>query len=52
MIDFIIAGAIYLTMMFIVLFSLSFVTIGITYAMATGFKRLLHWNRTTQLALK
>lgn len=52
MIDFIIAGAIYLAMMFIVFFCLSFVTIGITYAMTAGFKRCLHWNRAQQLGLK
>jgi len=52
MIDFIFAGVIYLTVMFVVLFCFSFVTIGITYATAAFIRRCLNWIRQPHLAMK
>jgi hypothetical protein len=39
MLDFIIAGALYITLLFILLFCISFVTIGIAYAIAIFMRR-------------
>jgi len=52
MIDFIIAAVLYLALMFVVFFSLSFVTIGIAFALAGFLKRCLNWFRSPSLALK
>ena len=52
MIDFIVAGIVYLVVMFVVFFCLSFVTIGITYAVAGFARRFLSWFREPGLALK
>ena len=52
MIDFILAGILYLTLMFVVFFCLSFVTIGITLTTAAFFKRCLQWFRPMHYALK
>ncbi len=52
MIDFIIAGIIYLLVMFVVFFCFSFVTIGITYAVTTFARKCLSWLRQPDLALK
>lgn len=52
MIDFIVAAALYLGLMFLVFFCLSFITIGITYAVADGVKRCVHWFRPPDVALK
>jgi hypothetical protein len=52
MIDFILAGMMYLAIMFAVLFCFSFVTIGITYAAASFMRRCLHWVRQPHLATK
>ncbi len=52
MIDFIIAGALYLMLMFALFFSLSFVTIGVFYAAAVCIKRCMHWFRPPGLVLK
>jgi hypothetical protein len=52
MTDFIIAAALYLVLMFVVFFCLSFVTIGITYALAGFVKRCVHGFRPPDLVLK
>lgn len=52
MIDFIIAAVMYLALMFVVFFSLSFVTIGITYAVTGFVRRCMHWFRSPGLVLK
>lgn len=52
MIDFIIAGMVYLLVMFVVFFCLAFVTIGINYAVAMFARRCLNWLRQPDLALK
>ena len=52
MIDFIIAAVLYLALMFILFFCLSFITIGITYAAAAFLKRCMHRFRSPSLALK
>jgi len=52
MIDFIFAGIIYLVLMFTVLFCFSFVTIGITCAMAAFIRRCVDWIRQPHLVLK
>jgi hypothetical protein len=52
MIDFIIAAALYLVLMFVVFSCLSFVTIGIMYALAGFAKRCMHGFRSPDLVLK
>ena len=52
MIDFVLAGIMYLALMFAVLFCFSFVTIGITYAAASFIRRCLHWVRQPNYVLK
>jgi hypothetical protein len=52
MIDFVLAGLMYLGLMFTVLFCFSFVTIGITYAAATCVRRCLQLVRQPNFALK
>lgn len=52
MIDFIIAAALYLALMFVLFFCLSFVTIGITYATAAFVRRCVNRFRSPDLALK
>lgn len=52
MIDFVLAGLMYLALMFAVLFCFSFVTIGITYAAASFIRRCLQWVRQPYLAMK
>ncbi len=51
MIDFIIAAVLYLGLMFVVFFSLSFLTIGITYAFATFVRRFIGGGRSGDLVL-
>ena len=46
MIHFILAGMLYLGIMFVVAFSLSFVTIGISFSVATCVKRCFMPSRT------
>ena len=52
MIDFIIAGILYLGVMFVVFFCLSFITIGITYATAAFARRCFGRLQHPDLALK
>ena len=52
MVDFIIAGILYLSIMFVVFFCLSFVTIGLTYSAAAFVKRCQQWRRQPDFALK
>jgi hypothetical protein len=52
MIDFILAGALYLGVMFIISFCLSFVTIGITYSVATCIRRCVNRFRQPDLVFK
>jgi hypothetical protein len=52
MVDFIFAGILYLGVMFVVFFSLSFVTIGITYVIAAFARRCIARLRQPNLALK
>jgi hypothetical protein len=52
MIDFILAGILYLLLMFIAFSLLSFVTIGLTYTVVVGLKRFLYLFRQPGLALK
>jgi len=51
MIDFIIAAILYIGIMFVVFFSVSFVTIGISYAVAAFIRRCLQGLRTPRLSL-
>ncbi|MBI5062427.1 MAG: hypothetical protein HZB87_02885 [Desulfatitalea sp.] len=51
MIDFIIAAVLYIGVMFVVFFSLSFVTIGISYAAAAFIRRCFHVLRSPHLSL-
>lgn len=52
MIDFVLAGIMFLGLMFAVMFCFSFVTIGITYAAASFVRRCLNWVRQPHLAIK
>ncbi len=52
MMDFIIAAVLYLALMFILFFCLSFVTIGITYAVAAFVRRCMNRFRPPSLVLK
>lgn len=51
MIDFIIAAILYIGVMFVVFFSVSFVTIGISYAVAAFIRRCVHGLRAPGLSL-
>ncbi len=52
MIDFIVAGGLFVVVMFVVCFVLSFVTIGITYTLARVVKGFIDRMRTPQPVLK
>jgi hypothetical protein len=52
MIDFILAGMVYLGVMFAVFFCLSFVTVGITYTLANAARRCANWMRQPGPATK
>lgn len=52
MIDFILAGILYLGVMFIVSFSLSFVTIGVTYSVTSFIRRCINRYRQPDLVFK
>lgn len=52
MIDFIVAGAVFVVVMFLVCFVLSFVTIGITYTLAKVARSFINRMRTPHPALK
>ena len=52
MIDFVIAGMVYLFVMFVVFFCVSFVTIGVTYGVAVFVRRCLNPAKQPDLALK
>lgn len=52
MIDFILAGVLYMAIMFIVSFSISFVTIGIVYGTVLFFRRFRNWGQPFHAALK
>jgi len=52
MIDFILAGLVYLGVMFIVFFCFSFVTVGITYLLANTARRCTNWMRLPNPAVK
>jgi hypothetical protein len=51
MIDFVIAAILYIGIMFVVFFSVSFVTIGISYAVAAFIRRCFQGLRTPDLSL-
>ncbi|MBR9981487.1 MAG: hypothetical protein KFF50_10720 [Desulfatitalea sp.] len=52
MLDFIIAGVLYIALMFVLFFCLSFITIGIVYSFAVCVRRCMHWFRSPDLVLK
>lgn len=52
MIDFILAGILYLAIMFVVFFAISFVTIGIAYVAAMFVRRCAFGVNSSHLALK
>lgn len=52
MIDFIFAAILYLGIMFVVFFSLSFITIGLTYATASFARRCFNRFRQPDFAMK
>ena len=52
MLEFILAGILYLVLMFLVLFCFTFFIIGITYAITAFFKRFALRVRPAHLALK
>jgi phosphatidylglycerophosphate synthase len=52
MIEFILAGMLYLGIMFAVVFLLSFLTIGITFTAASFLKRLVYRGHQPRLAYK
>ncbi len=52
MIDFILAGITYVCVMFVVLFCISFATVGICYAVAQMYRRCMCWLGQPHLALK
>lgn len=51
MIDFTIAAILYIGVMFVVFFSVSFVTIGISYAVAAFIRRCFHGMRSPGLSM-
>ena len=52
MMDFILAGLIYLGLMFVVFFCFSFVTIGLTYAVTAIVRRCISRFRQPHLAMR
>lgn len=52
MIDFIFAAVLYMAIMFVVFFAVSFVTIAIAYGTAMLVRQCTHWFHPAQLALK
>lgn len=52
MIDFIFAGVLYLAIMFVVFFSISFLTIGFTYAMTRVVRQCAQRVRPAHFAFK
>lgn len=52
MIDFILAGLVYLLVMFLTFSFLSFVTIGSVYSIAAGLKRFVRMCRHSELILE
>ncbi|MCJ8499118.1 hypothetical protein [Desulfatitalea alkaliphila] len=52
MFDFIVAGALYIVLMFVLFFCISFVTIGIVYSFALCVRRCMGWFRSPDLVLK
>ena len=52
MIDFILAGVVYLAIMFVVFFFISFVTVAIAYGTALIFRRWAPWSSTSPLPFK
>jgi hypothetical protein len=52
MIDLIFAGILYLAIMFLVFFAISFITIGIAYVAAMFVRRCAHWINPSRLAFK
>lgn len=52
MIDFILAGITYVCLMFVVLFCISFATIGISYGVAQIYQRCVRWLSQPQLVMK
>ncbi len=52
MIDFILAALLYLAIMFVVFFCISFLTIGMAYATARFFRQFAQLARPTRVALK
>lgn len=52
MIDFIFAGITYVCLMFVVLFCISFVTIGICYGAAQIYQRCMRWLSQPHLVMK
>ena len=52
MIDFILAGILYIALMFSIFFCLSFVTIGITYAAAAFLRHFVQLFRQPDLVMK
>jgi hypothetical protein len=52
MVEFFLAGMMYLGLMFAVMFCFSFVTIGITYAVASLVRRCFSKERQPHLAIK
>ena len=52
MIDFVLAGLLYVLLMFFAFSLLSFVTIGLTYTVVAGLKWFLNIFRQPDLALK
>lgn len=52
MIDFLLAGVVYLAIMFVVFFIISFVTIGLAYGTALIFRRWSPWAQTSPYATK
>lgn len=52
MIDFILAGIVYMGLMFVVLFSVSFATVGICFGATVFFRRCMRMLSPPRLALK
>jgi hypothetical protein len=52
MFDFILAGLVYLGVMFFVFFCFSLITVGITYLLANTARRCTNWMRPPDPAVK
>jgi hypothetical protein len=52
MIDFILAGIAYMCVMFVVLFCISFATVGICFGVAQIYRRFMRWLSQPHLAVK